>query len=265
KSSAFLSKWFTARQLGEMSHYLSHIQSEDDPRTQNAMRIILSRTVRSSRATKHVDLATLVDPQTEPYYCSKHYKICTPIQTIIPHLRRYSKDTVKRLDTFSKLREEVHSEVINGDSTKVNILAQVKKQNPAFHKVLQKKKIDGVLTSPPYLGLIDYHEQHAYAYELFDIERKDDFEIGRMSNGSSLKAQQDYIQGISDVFLNIQKYMKPDADIFVVANDKFNLYPTIAELSNLDIKYEYKRPVLNRTERDKQPYSESIFHLVLQE
>ena len=25
---------------------------------------------------------------------------------------------------------------------------------------------DGVFTSPPYPGLIDYHEQHRYAYEL---------------------------------------------------------------------------------------------------
>jgi hypothetical protein len=46
-----------------------------------------------------------------------------------------------------------------------------------------------------------------------------------------------------------------------VANDKYNLYPTIAEKANLKIVNKYKRPVLNRTERDKGAYSEIIFHL----
>jgi hypothetical protein len=29
---------------------------------------------------------------------------------------------------------------------------------------------DGVLTSPPYPGLIDYHKQHRYAYELLGLD-----------------------------------------------------------------------------------------------
>ena len=33
---------------------------------------------------------------------------------------------------------------------------------------------DAVLTSPPYPGLIDYHEQHRYAYELLGLD-EDDF------------------------------------------------------------------------------------------
>ena len=33
---------------------------------------------------------------------------------------------------------------------------------------------DGVFTSPPYPGLIDYHEQHRYAYELLGlVDRRD--------------------------------------------------------------------------------------------
>ena len=152
--------------------------------------------------------------------------------------------------------------MLNADSTSVNVFKEIKKKNKAFSEILSKRKIDGIFTSPPYLGLIDYHEQHAYAYELFDIERKDDQEIGRMSNGSSQKAQQEYVRGISEVLLNMKKYMKDDAHIFIVANDSFNLYPLIAKESGLRIVKEYKRPVLRRSERDKQPYSESIFHMV---
>ena len=45
-----------------------------------------------------------------------------------------------------------------------------------------------------------------------------------------------------------------------MANDKFNLYPEIAEKSGMKIVNQFKRPVLNRTERDRNPYSEIIFH-----
>jgi len=50
-------------------------------------------------------------------------------------------------------------------------------------------------------------------------------------------------------------------DVFLVANDKWGLYPQIAEKAGMKIVNQYKRPVLNRTERDKNPYSEIIFHL----
>ena len=49
--------------------------------------------------------------------------------------------------------------------------------------------------------------------------------------------------------------------MFLVANDKFNLYPKIAELAGMQIVKTYNRPVLNRSEKDKNRYNESIFHL----
>jgi hypothetical protein len=39
------------------------------------------------------------------------------------------------------------------------------------------------------------------------------------------------------------------------------MYPTIAENAGMQIVNQYKRPVLNRTEKDKSAYSEIIFHL----
>jgi len=259
--SPFISKWFTEKQRMEMQHYLTQIDKEKD-QVQDLMRVILSRTIRSCRATTHSDLATLVEPQSEPYYCTKHYKICRPVTTITTHLKRYTEDTIKRLKEFSRIRKDTFCQVINADSRTVNIFDYIKKTNESFYRLLEKEKIDGIFTSPPYVGQIDYHEQHAYAYELFNIERKDDLEIGKQSNGTSKKAQKDYIAGISAVLLNSKKYLKKDAQIFIVANDSLNLYPEIAKTSDLRIEKEFKRPVLNRTERDKQPYSESIFHMM---
>ena len=169
--------------------------------------------------------------------------------------------TINRLNEFSKLKKSVFSNVIHGDSREADIFGEIKKQNPEFYKLLVNKKIDGVFTSPPYVGQIDYHEQHAYAYELFDIARKDDKEIGPLFNGQGQKAKEEYVEGISKVFINISKFVKDDGDFFVVANDKYDLYPIIAEKSGLKIVEQFKRPVLNRTERDRQPYAEIIFHM----
>ena len=37
---------------------------------------------------------------------------------------------------------------------------------------------DAVVTSPPYPGLIDYHEQHRYAYELLGLDDRRELELG---------------------------------------------------------------------------------------
>lgn len=260
-TKSFLTKWFSKRVKRELSYYLEMIDEEQEEKIRNIMQILLSRTARSCRATTHFDLATLKEPQTGPYYCSKHKKICTPINTITSHLRRYTFDTIIRIRQFSKLKKNVFSEIIHGDSKEINLLEEIKAKNPEFYNVLLNKKIDGVFTSPPYVGQIDYHEQHAYAYELFGITREDNREIGPLFKGQGKEARDDYVEGISQVFRNISRFVKDDGDFFIVANDKYNLYPTIAEESGLTIVETFKRPVLNRTERDRQPYAEIIFHI----
>lgn len=257
----FLNKWFSKRVRQESFYYIKLLDKVEDEDLRNVLRIILSRTARSCRATTHSDLATLTEPQNGPYYCRKHKKLCTPINSIVKHLIRYTYDTINRLNEFSKLKKNVFSSIIHGDSREIDIFEEIKKENPGFYKLIVNKKIDGVFTSPPYVGQIDYHEQHAYAYELFDIPREDDKEIGPLFKGQGQKAKDEYIEGISKVFINISRFIKDDGDFFVVANDKYNLYPLIAEKSGLRIVEQFKRPVLNRTERDRQPYAEIIFHM----
>ena len=257
----FLNKWFSRRVRQELFYYIKRLEKIDDENLRNVLRIVLSRSARSCRATKHSDLATLTEPQIGPYYCRKHKKLCTPINSIVKHLIRYTYDTIKRLNEFSNLKKDVNSAVIHKDSREADIFEEIKKQNPEFFMLLSNKKISGIFTSPPYVGQIDYHEQHAYSYELFNIPRKDDKEIGPLCKGQGKQARDEYVEGISKVLINVCKYLKDDGDIFIVANDKYNLYPIIAEKSNLKIVDRFKRPVLNRTEKDRQPYSEIIFHV----
>ena len=69
------------------------------------------------------------------------------------------------------------------------------------------------------------------------------------------------MDGVVKVLNNSKQYLQDDYDIFLVANDKYNMYPTIAEKAEMKIVNQYKRPVLNRTEKNKSAYAEIIFHL----
>ena len=225
------------------------------------MAIVLSRAIRSCRATTHSDLATLKEPQFVAYYCFKHKKICKPLFSIKYWFTRYADDTISRLKEFSQIKTDSYWATISADSRTVDIFEEIKKRNSKFSEFLQKQKVRGIFSSPPYVGQIDYHEQHAYAYDLFGFERKDELEIGPLYKGQGITARESYVEGIAQVLLNARKFMIDDFDVFLVANDKWNLYPKIAEKARMKIMNQFKRPVLNRTERDKNPYAEIIFHL----
>ena len=261
KNDNFLDKWYIKNVRQEIDFAFAQIKKVEDEKNKRILAVILSRTIRSCRATTHSDLATLKEPQLTTYYCWKHKKICKPLFSIKYWFNRYADDTIGRLREFKKLKNGAHWATISADSRTVDIFKELKTRNKKFYDSLNKQKIQGVFTSPPYVGQIDYHEQHAYAYDLFGFERKDNLEIGPLYNGQGEEARQSYVEGIANVLLNCKKYLAKNFNIFLVANDKYNLYPTIAEKSGLRIINQYRRPVLNRTERDKSPYSEIIFHL----
>ena len=258
---SFLDKWYTQHIRDEIEFLFEEIKKIKNINTKKIVSVILSRTIRSCRATTHADLATLAEPVTAAYYCGKHGKICKPLFSILKWWEAYTKDTVKRLLQYSKLKRDTFQACLTGDSRNIDIIDCLKKVNLDFAKLIEKQKIKGIFSSPPYVGFIDYHEQHAYAYDLFGFERKDELEIGPLFKGQGKEARQSYIKGLSDVLNNAKKFMVDDYDIFLVANDKYNMYPTIAENARMQIVNQYKRPVLNRTEKDKGAYSEIIFHL----
>jgi hypothetical protein len=257
----FIEKWFLAPVREEIDFVFEQIKEVKNPNTKKILTVILSRTIRSCRATTHADLATLVEPVSTTYYCAKHGKMCKPLFSIVSWWERYCSDTFKRLQQFAKLKTDTYQLCLNGDSINLDIFSALERKNKGLAKLARQQKIKGIFSSPPYVGLIDYHEQHAYAYDLFGFERKDEFEIGSMKKRQSKRAQQQYAEGITNVLNNCRRFLVEDFDIFLVANDKHNLYPNIAEKAEMQIVNQYKRPVLNRTEKDKGAYSEIIFHL----
>ncbi len=261
KNDSFLDKWFLQVVRDEIDFVFKQIKSIKNPETKKILVLVLSRTVRSCRATTHADLATLKEPVTTTYYCKKHGKICKPLFSILSWWQRYTQDTIERIIKFDKLRTDTFQKCLVGDSRRINIVQGLEKKHPEFGKLIKNNKIAGIFSSPPYVGLINYHEQHAYAYDLFGFKRKDELEIGPLFKGQGLEARKSYIKGISDVLNNCKQFLKQNYDVFLVANDKYGLYPKIAELSNMKIVNEYKRPVLNRVEKDRSAYAEIIFHM----
>ena len=156
--------------------------------------------------------------------------------------KRYSIDTVRRVREFATIRKPTTAQVECGDS-----------------RSLAFPPCDLVITSPPYVGLIDYHEQHRYAYELLSLRKNTEEEIGSASLGSSQRAQEAYVQQIERVFQNLKQYLKPGAHVVVIVHDRRNLYPGIAERLGFKTTTAIHRQVNRRTGRRASDFFESVF------
>ena len=258
---SFLEKWYLPSIRAEIDVISREIRAIDNINLSDTLWLVLSRTIRSARATTHLDLATLRDPVKSTYYCRKHFKICKPLFTLTNWWRRYTEDAIHRFTQFDHLRTDTLQVALTGDAREISCLKLLDVREPDLAELVRKQKIAGIFSSPPYVGMIDYHEQHAYAYELLGIERNDYSEIGPMFKGKGKKARDSYVKGVSRVLRHCKQFLVDDYNVFLVANDRFGLYEEIADRSGMRIVNEFKRPVLRRSENDKSPYSETIFHM----
>ena len=237
-ASEYLNSWFAPPALESLLAYRALISEYT---YQDVLRLILSRSARSARLTTHYDLDFPKKPQIGPYWCYKHGRTCRPTEDSAKFLKRYSADTFKRIREFASIRREADISVITGDSRAVEFLAH-----------------DLVITSPPYVGLIDYHEQHRYAYELLELPWREKSEIGRASKGSSKRAQAEYVEGISETFLNVRKSLIPGGRMVVIVNDKRDLYDEIRERVGMRLEARVERHVNRRTGRRAGAFFESV-------
>jgi DNA modification methylase len=242
--SEYFKTWYHPRAIKEIYFYKSLIPNYQN---QDILKIILCRAARSARQIPHYDLARPKKPVKEKYWCIKHKRYCEPIDNAIKFINRYSLDTIKRIKEFDRLRTPAKIILLRSDARIIKLPIQ--------------KEIDGVFTSPPYLGLINYHEQHRYAYELFHFKEYPEAEIGSPNkNGNADKEK--YKNDIIAVFKNMNPYLKVGAKIFIVVNDKYNLYPEIGKECGYEFVDIFHRPVLMRTERDNNRFSESVYYFV---
>ncbi len=236
----YVGEWFAPRAAAELLHFRSLI---DDYENADVLRVVLARAARSARLTTHFDLDFPKRPQCEPYWCHKHRRECVPVQEAAKFLSRYLLDTLERIKAFQTGRTRGRAaEVVHGDST----------------EVVLEGSFDALLTSPPYPGLIDYHEQHRYAYELLGLDDRRDRELGAAAFGTSRRAFDAYVDGISRVLRRQSEPLAPDCPVIVVVNDRRNVYPDILERSGLRLVDRLERHVNRRTGRRAGEYFESV-------
>ena len=240
-ATPWLSRWYAPRALAELLAYRAAAEHLAPP-TGDVARLILSRAARSSRLTTHFDLDFPRSPTTGAYYCMKHKRECRPVEEAWKFLVRYTTDTVRRLRQFAALRHDRDVTVLHADSRTVRL--------PCIPT--------GVITSPPYPGLIDYHEQHRYAYELLGLVNRSGEEIGTASSGRSCSALHAYTDAMSEVFDNTASQLERDAWVLIVVNDSKNLYPAILENAGLILEERITRHVNRRTGRRAGEFFEDI-------
>ena len=208
----------------------------------DALRIVLARAARSARLTTHFDLDFPRTPQAEPYWCFKHKRECRPVDRADHFIRRYTLDTLARLKEFARVRTRRSAEVLHGDARELALPGN----------------FDAVVTSPPYPGLIDYHEQHRYAYELLGLDDLREREIGAAALGSSKAALAAYVEGISEVLASCALRLRRRGRVVIVVNDRRELYGEILDRAGLSLEQRYQRHVNRRTGRRAGEYFEDV-------
>jgi hypothetical protein len=217
------------------------------------MRVVLTRAARSARRTTHFDLDFPREPQVGEYWCHKHRKTCRPVERAEHFLRRYALDTLERIRAFSRVRARgPQAVVLHGDARQAVVL------HGDARELELGGPFDGIVTSPPYPGLIDYHEQHRYAYELLALDDRRELELGAAERGASAKAIGEYVDGIAAVFGNARKSLRRGARVVIVINDRRELYPDILDRAGLSIETRYRRHVNRRTGRRAGEFFEDV-------
>jgi DNA modification methylase len=239
--NVYLNKWFSKNVLNELLCYKYFIDNSDYI-YKDIMRIILCRTARSCRLVKHYELDFPRETQIDPYWCFKHSRTCKPTEDSFGFLQRYTNDTFKRIKEFSKIKTDASVTVEYKDSRNISI-----------------PKVNGIITSPPYVGVINYHDQHVYAYNLLDLNDLSGLEIGPAFKGTSKKAVTMYKEAMIEVFKNTLNFVERGGTIIVIANDKHDIYSTIANSIGVEVENVFLRRVTNRTGLRKGVYYESIF------
>ncbi len=238
EKNEYLRTWFAPPALAQLLAYRDLIGKHEYP---ELLRIILSRAARSARLTTHFDLDFPKKPQTEPYYCHKHRRTCKPTDDAMKFLIRYSLDTLKRIKEFSHVRTSAGLDVFCGDARDV-----------AFPRV------DAVITSPPYVGLIDYHGQHRYAYELLELDSNERFEIGAASKGNSRTAVRRYVEDMGQAFANVIRSVRRGGVVVVVVHDRKDLYDEIGAQLGVTTEFRLERHVNRRTGRRGADFFEDV-------
>ena len=255
-ASEYLAMWFSEKSQKELLHMVNVIKN-NNYKYADVLKIIVSRIARSARLMPHYSLEWAKKPAKVPYYCHKHSRTCYPTENAVKFLHRYCLDSFKRIQQRHEIETSLNKFLDNG-RTFEDINVHIFSEDSRKFKI-PVENISGVIASPPYLGIIDYHDQHKYAYDLFGFKWKFDEEIGPKSNGGGIKAREQYKEDMTKVFENLHDNIRDDAIVNVVIGDRLNMYPDIFDKSSFKILKVLERPVIKRTSLRAPTFSEKVY------
>jgi hypothetical protein len=240
RPSGYVRDWFAPQAAAELLHFRELIGEYE---CQDVLRVVLARAARSARLTTHFDLDFPRAPQQGEYWCHKHKRTCRPVESAHKFLSRYLVDTAARIRAFAEVRDPKRAAVVlHGDARELELGGPY----------------DGIVTSPPYPGLIDYHEQHRYAYELLGLDDRRERELGAAARGTGKESIEEYVSGIAAVLARAKAALRRAAPVCIVVNDRRELYPEILARAGLRLDERLERHVNRRTGRRAGEYYESI-------
>jgi DNA methylase len=236
----YVRSWYAPAAAAHLLFFRSLVEEYEH---RDVLRVVLARAARSARRARHFDLDFPREPQVGEYWCHKHRRTCRPVEEARRFLMRYSLDTLARIKAFRRVRRAgCEAAVVHADARGVEYAG----------------RFDGIVTSPPYPGLIDYHEQHRYAYELLGLADRRSLELGAAATGAGRHALAAYSEGIAGALARARRALRPNAPVVIVVNDRRDLYPSILARAGLRLEERYRRHVNRRTGRRAGEFFEDV-------
>ncbi len=97
-AGSYVREWYAPRAAAELFAFRDLVGEYEHA---DVLRVILSRAARSARRAAHFDLEAPGAPQTGEYWCHKHRRMCRPVESALGFLRRYTLDTLARIEAFA--------------------------------------------------------------------------------------------------------------------------------------------------------------------
>ena len=241
RPTGFAAEWFAPQAAAELLHFRSLIA---EYASHDVFRVVLARAARSARLTTHFDLDFPRAPQQ-----GRVLVLQAPAHLPAGRVREQVPLALSGRHGWPGSRRSPRC-AIRGAPRSCCTATRGSSSSAGLTTVSSRRR-----RIP---GLIDYHEQHRYAYELLGLDDRRERELGAAAQGTSKAAIEAYVRGIASVLCARASALRPGAPVCIVVNDRRDLYPEILERAGLRLDERLERHVNRRTGRRAGEYFESI-------
>ena len=208
--SAYVRAWFAPQAREDLLRFRS---LAGDYEHADVLRIVLARAARSARRTTHFDLDFPKPRRSSPTGATSTSASAGRSSTRRPLRAPLHARHADAAEGVRARADEARREVLHGDARELELPGP----------------FDAVVTSPPYPGLIDYHEQHRYAYELLGPRRPASARSARPRGGRRRRRSSRTSTASCACSASCADVLKPRGRFVIVVNDRRELYPEILE------------------------------------